>query len=138
MQTKTMTILLIGIMCISPVSGWLMVICHGDDGRIAVEPVIHSHCDASVSCSTDIKDDVNRPVLAMQTDHRHCSDTLAMSSYVFSARKNIKLPADDVFTVYLFHKSMSISSASRFGYVTVWPNELSSFFAPLQTVILLT
>lgn len=138
MQTKKMTLLLIGIMCFSPVSGWLMVICHGADGHIAVEPLFHGHCDTSLSCSTGINEDVHGPAIAPQTDHRHCRDTLATSHYFFSARKNIKLPAYDVFTVRLFHQSISTSPASLFGYLTVWRNELTSFFMPLQTVILLT
>lgn len=135
MLNQKTTILLLGLMCFSSVSGFYTVICLGSDGHIKVEAATHNHCPCPES--GEIANQVVRPAIAPSISHGHCKDTLLISNYVLPARKNIKLSLHNVFTAHFFLKSISLQTTSTFGHMAVRSNELSSFFAPLRTVILL-
>ena len=135
-----MTLLLIGLMCFSSVSGFFTVICHGSDGHVAVEPVVHNHCECSESGESDHR---NRPAgTAIESsgdhNHKHCTDTIAADNYIVSARKNIKLSTHNVFTAMVFSKTIPSRPLSVSGRQATQGDEYVSFFAPLRTVILLS
>ena len=139
MPKQKITLLLIGLMCFSSISGFFTVICHGSDGHVAVEPVVHNHCECSESGENGHRD---RPAgTAIESsgdhDHEHCTDTIAASNYIVSARKNLKLSAQKVFMAILSPKSVSTHTLSVFGHPVVQSHESFSFFAPLRTIILL-
>jgi hypothetical protein len=62
---------------------------------------------------------------------------MAASDLVVPARKNVKLSLQRVIAANIFLKSISARTTSFFGYTAARRNELSSFFAPLRTIILL-
>ncbi len=132
-----MTILLIGLMCFNSVSGFFMVICHGSDGHIAVEPVIHNHCECSESGKSDHQDIFAGLAIESCSDHEHCTDTIVSSNYIVSATKNIKSQLAEVFVQTPCQKSTSNQITSSFGYPLSWDTELSSFFRPLRSIIIL-
>ncbi len=130
-------ILLTVLMCFSSMSSSFMVMCHGSDDHIVVEPVGHNHCDRQESCETGNQNDLTGSVIALANDHDHCKDTVAISSFIVSLRKNFKLSTHKVFAANLCSKSVSIPATSFFRHLAIRSHELSSFFAPLRTVILL-
>ncbi len=136
MLNQKITILLLWLMYFSSVNGFSTVICRGADGHIAVEPAAHNHCE----CPRDGKADeqnVFGAVVEACVGHNSCTDTLPNSNYVVPVRQTIKVPTHKVLTAIPFLKSISIHTTSFFGYLVAQRNELSSFFMPLQTVIIL-
>ena len=114
-----------------------MVICYGANGHIAVEPVWHNHCECPESDGSGHQKDLHESGIDMSNAHSHCKDTLATSSVVISVRKNIKPQLAKIFVQSLYQKSISNHMTSSFRYPLLWNTELSSFFTPLRTVILL-
>ena len=137
MLKQKVTILLIGLMCMNAISGLFTVRCQGFDGHIAVEPVWHDHCDRHQSSQTGNQNDLTGSVIALANDHDHCKDTVAISSFFVPLQKNIKLSTHKVLTAKLCSKLVSIPAACFFGHLTAQGHELSSFYAPLRTVIFL-
>lgn len=133
---KTIT-LLIALLCFSLRSGLFTVICYGADGHIAVEPALHDHCECPESDGSSRQKDSSESSIGFSSDHSHCKDTLAASSLVISFQKNIKTQLDKAFEQNLYQKSLPGHPTSSFGYPNSWDTELSSFFMPLRTVILL-
>lgn len=133
MHKPVVTILLIGLMCISLVNS-LTVICHGSDGHFAVEPLIHNHCGCSGSDHDQLQAVYTEPPVEISADHEHCTDSLASHSLLLS-REKVKF-SKQFFIVNQIPKSLSvcISPASNF---TVKGDEFSSFHTPLQSTILL-
>ena len=126
--------LLIALICVSPINGLFTVICYGSDGHITVEPILHNHCDCHESEGGSHQKDSS---IAFSSDHSHCKDTLAASGVVISVRKNIKTQLAKVLVQSLYQKSISNHITSFSRHPLLWNTELSSFFTPLRTVILL-
>ena len=129
--------LLIALMCVSPISGSFTVICYGSDGHIAIETILHGHCDCPESDENGRQRDSNGSLILFSSDHSHCKDILAASSVVISVRKNIKPQLAKLFVQGLYQKSISNHMTSSFRHPLLWNTELSSFFTPLRTIILL-
>jgi hypothetical protein len=129
--------LLIALICVSPISGSFTVICHGANGHIAIEPVWHNHCECPESDGSGHQKKISEFGVNLSSDHSHCKDTLAASGVVFSVRKNTKTQLTKVFVLGLYQKSISNHITSSFRYPLLWNTELSSFFTPLRTIILL-
>ncbi len=132
-----MTLLLIGLMCFSFINGFFTVICHGSDGHVAVEPVIHNHCECSESDESGHQDIFAWLASESCSDHGHCTDTIVSSDYTVSARKNIKPQLAKVFVQILCQKSTSNQITSSFRHLLSWDAEFSSFFRPLRSIIIL-
>lgn len=132
-----MTTLLIGLMCFGSISGFFTVICHGSDGHVAVEPVVHNHCDCSESGESGHQDVFSGLTIESCSSHEHCTDAIVSSNYIVSARKNIKPQLVKVFVQSPCQKSTSNKITSSFGHPLSWNTELSSFFRPLRSIILL-
>ena len=126
-----MTILLLGLMCFSSVSGFSTVICRGADGHIAVEPAVHTHCECPGDAKAD-EQDVFEAVVEDCVGHNSCTDAFPNSNCVVP-----KAPTYKVLTAIPFLKSISIHTTTFFGLMVAQHNELSSFFVPLRTVIIL-
>jgi hypothetical protein len=137
MLKQKVTIMLTGLMFFSSISGFFTVICYGSDGHIAVEPLVHNHCECPEPDKSSHQKDSSEHCAGFSSDHGHCKDTPAMSSVVISVRKNNKLRLVKVFVQGLYQKSVSNHIKSSFSYLLSWDTELSSFFTPLRTVILL-
>ena len=138
MPKQKMIILLIGLTCFSSVSSFFTVICHDSDGHIAVEPVAHNHCECPESGKVSNQDRNAGLAIDSCNCHGHCTDTTATPNYIVSARKNVKPSTHKVFTANLTLKSISAHTAFFFKHMAVQSYELSSFYAPLRTVILLS
>lgn len=137
MLKQKVTILLIGLMCFSSVSGFFTVICHGSDGHIALEHVFHNHCECPEFGETGNQNTFNGIAIDVSRDHDHCKDTIATSNFFISKRKNSKLLTLKVFTTNFPLKSVSPYITSPPGYLFMKLDALSSFFTPLRTLILL-
>ena len=129
--------LLIALMCVSPISGSFTVICYASEGHIAVEPILHDHCDCPESDENGSGRDSNGSLIFISNDHSHCNDTSATSNLAISVRRNIKPQLAKVYIQGLYHKSISTHVTSFFKHPLLCNTELSSFFSPLQTIILL-
>lgn len=129
-KNKVIT-LFIALMCVSPISCFFTVICRGSDGHVAVEPVIHNHCE-----HPETDNNFAGVAVDSSTDHGHCKDSIITSNVIIPARKNLKLSSDKVFTANIFLKS-NTTHTSSISSLALRSYELSSFFAPLRTVILL-
>ena len=136
MLNQKMTILLLGLMCFSSVSGFSTVICRGADGRIAVAPAVHNHCECPGDGKAD-EQDVFGAVVEACVSHDSCTDALPNSNCVVPVRKTVKVPTYKVLTAIPFLKSISIHTTSFFGFLVAQRNELSLFFVPLRTVIII-
>lgn len=133
MLKRKMTILLIGAMFFGPVGGFLSVICRGSDGHIAVEPVVHDHCECSEA------GDGERPAGAtteLSGQHGHCRDSIATSNAIAPAGKKVKRSIEKIATAEVFHKANAVDASSGFS-LTTNSNDVSSFHGPLRTIILL-
>ena len=137
MLKRKMTILLLGLMCFSSISGFFTVICYGSDGRVTVAPIVHNHCKCSKTAENADQDNFDGTAIGSYNGHGHCKDTLLTSSFIVPTRKNIKLSPCRVFTANIFLKSISTHATSFSVYSVLQSNELSSFFVPLRTVIIL-
>ena len=131
-------ILLVALMSVSSATGTFTAICHGSDGHIAVEPLVHNHCECPEAGEADSQDEFAGGSIGSDTDHGHCKDSIATSNFIFSIRKNLKTSIYKVFTANLFLKSISMHNRSFLGYMAGRNDEFSSFYAPLRTVILLS
>jgi hypothetical protein len=133
MLQRKAIICLLGLMCFSPVSGFLMVICHGSDGHMAVELAVHDHCECPEAGSSG---EFAFVAVGSQTDHEHCEDTIATSSVVVGVRKNIKQSIHKILTANLSPESDTSDSSFNHSLARRGCG-LSSFYRPLRTVIIL-
>jgi len=129
--------LLIALLCIGPISSSFTVICYVSYGHIAVESILHDHCDCPESEGGSQQKDSSEAGVGLSSNHSHCTDILATSSLVVSVRKNLKPQLVKVFVQGFCQKFISNLMTSSFRYPFSWDTELSSFFTPLRTVILL-
>ena len=136
MLKRKVIICLLGLMCLSPISGFLTVVCHGSDGHIAIESVVHNHCPYPEATETDNRDKFAAPTIHSSEDHDHCRDTIAASSIVISARKNVKLSTQKILISHIYRKADTTNASSDIG-LAAYSNTSSAFHTPLRTVILL-
>ena len=130
-------ILLTVLMCFSPMSGLFTVICHGANGHIAVEPVLHNHGEYPESDGSGHQKNSSESGIDLSSGHSHCRDSLATSSLVIFVRKNIKPQHVQVFEQNSYQKSISDRMIFSFELLSPWDAELSSFFTLLRTIVLL-
>jgi len=135
-KNKVITLLIV-LMCVSPISGLFTVICYGSDGHIAVEPIGHDHCECPESEGGSGQKASSEAGIGLSCNHSHCKDSPANSTMVLSVRKNIKPQFDKVFVQSVYQKSISDHMTSSYRRSLLWNTELSSFFTPLRTIILL-
>lgn len=128
---------LIGLMCFSLISGSFTVICHGADGHQAIEPVLHNHCECPESDAGDQHGDNHGPEIFLSTNHNHCKDVPATSIFSISLRKNNNFQCDKILVKSLYQNETSGYMLSCFRCSLSRNVGLSSFFTPLQSVILL-
>ena len=137
MLKQKMTILLIGLTCISPVSGFFMVICHGSDGHVAVEPLFHNHCECPETDQNGKQDKYAGTTISLSVDHEHCKDTIVTPNVLLPKRKNVKPSTLKISIAKFTPKPILTYTSSFFRCFTTQSNELSSFYTPLRTVIFL-
>jgi len=137
MMKHKIIILLSVSMCFSPVNGLFMVICLGANGHIAVEPVWHNHCQCPESDAIGHQENSHESGNHLSNAHSHCKDTLAISGLAISDRKNIKPQPAKLSAQSLYQKSVYDHTISSFRNPLLWNTEFSSFFTPLESVILL-
>ena len=125
-------ILFIALMCVSPVSSSFMVICYGNDGHVSIESADHDHCDCPGSEAPSHEQEFSN---GLSSDHSHCKDTLAASSIVISVLKKQKLAK--VFAQNLYQKPISARIKSSCERLFSSNTELSSFFTPLRSIVIL-
>ena len=135
-KQKTIILILV-LMCFSPISSLFTVICYGSDGHIAVEPILHNHCDCHESEGGSHQKDSSESGIDFSSQHSHCKDTLAASDLATSVRKNFKPQLAKVLAQSLYQKSVYDHTISSFRNTLLWNTEFSSFFTPLESVILL-
>jgi len=131
MRRPIITTLLIILLCYSTVSSAFAVICHGFDGHITVEPVMHSHCECPDSLSAGETVSLNS-----SDGHNHCTDSNMTLHAIVSPKKDIRISITKAFMLKPVSKQdlMPISSALKSGFMQ--PLDFR-FHAPLKTIILL-
>lgn len=133
MLRQRITILLIGLICFNFVSGFLTVICHGSDGDITVKYTGHSVC----KCTDDVEVEIpTKAILDDTTDHKHCNDFIA-SSDIIPTKKELKHFINKGFTTFFTSHLISEQISPIYSRSIEQSTELSPFFMPLQTIILL-
>ena len=137
MLKQRVTILLIGLMCLSSVSGFFKVTCHGSDGHVAVEPVFHNHCECPEPEHTDNRNDSSESGADFSFEHSHCKDTITASDFYVLAQKNQKTTLLKIITTNYFLKSVSSNISLHLRYSDTRHDQFSPFFTHLRTVILL-
>ena len=135
MLKRNVTTLLIGLTYLSSVSEFTTVICRGYDGHIAVEPILHDHCEQRETVQTGTLERFVGAMIGSSNDHGHCEDSLETSHVIIPARKNVGLSTHRALAASSFPKLMS--AYATFGPPAAPSHESSSFFEPLRTVILL-
>ena len=137
MLKSKVIILLTGLMCLGSISGFFTVICQGSYGHIAVESTIHNHCECPETNQTDNRDNFAKTMIGLLIDHSHCKNSVPTPNIIIPARKNIKISTRKVFTTNFISQSTSTHFASSLGHWVIQVHKISSFHAPLRTVIIL-
>jgi hypothetical protein len=134
MVKKTAILLLVGLIAISSISGSFTVICHGADGHIAVEPLVHNHCQCP---ETGEPAAMALIVSNCPDDHDHCQDFILASHLITPTNKTHKQSIDQTFISGLMRQVDSLMHNSFLGKFTSQDDNLPAFHTPLLTVILL-
>ena len=137
MPKQKMTILLIGLICFSSVSGFFIVMCCGFGSHIAVEPVVHRHCEHPGTAGNISQREFDGVAVKLSADHGHCEDFIAIFDIIVSSRMGVKLSKYKVYAPNPSTELVSIHSTLSFGGFIAKRDESSSFHAPLRTIILL-
>ena len=137
MLKQNVTILLIGLMCLSTASGSFTVICRGSDGHIAAEPAFHDHCPPSEIFPAPDQDN-SAAATCSSTDHDHCQDSLPTSNLIMPGQKKVRLSTPKDFAPNVILSSAPVPALSFFTSFLGQRRELSSFCEPLRTIIILT
>jgi hypothetical protein len=132
---RKVTILLVGLMCFSSVSGFSSVICHGPDGHVAIEPLVHSHCECPETGQKQNK--YAGTTIDFSADHEHCKDTVVAPNVLLPILKNVKPSTFKIFIAKLSPKPISVHTFSFLIRFTTQSVELFSFHTPLRSIILL-
>ena len=135
MLKRKMTILLVGPMCISFVSGFSTVICHGADGHVALKLPVHNHCECPETGHNGGQNNAGATI-GFSADHEHCKDTVVAPN-VLPIRKNVKPSTLKIFIAKLTPKPILAYTPSFLSRFATQSGELSSFHTPLRSIILL-
>ena len=138
MCKRNVTVLIIALMCFSPVTGSFTVMCHNADGHVALEPAIHNHCVCPDFGETALRNGFAESAAEPSRDHRHCIDIPLTSNILISVQKNHKLPINKVSICSAYQSEMNSYAASSFPCLFSRDAEWTSFFTPLRTIVLLT
>lgn len=138
MLKRIITIWLVALICSSSTCDLLRVVCYGSDGHIAIETIVHKHCECPEGDETGSQYRLVGTVIDSSSDHGHCTDAAVISGVILSVRKNIKTSScsKDV-SAKLTLKTSSLSCPSILSCFSTLRYKLSSFHEPLRTVILL-
>ena len=90
MLKRKVTILLVGFMCVSFINGLCTVICCGPDGHVAIEPVVHNHCECPETGQNEKQNKYAGATIDFSADHEHCKDTVVTPNVLLPIRKNVK------------------------------------------------
>jgi hypothetical protein len=137
MLKQKATILLIGLMCFSSVSGFFKVTCHGSDGHIAEEPLFHNHCQCPEPEPGDNLNHSSESHADLSIEHSHCKDTITAWDFYVLAQKNRLTSLLKIVAGNSFFKSISFDISLYLRDSDTKHVQLSPFFTPLRTVILL-
>lgn len=130
---RNVTLLLMGLILISPLSCLFAVVCQGSDGHVAIEVAIHDHCACDSETATD------SPTFGdSSSSHSHCIDTSVEADYLTTSRKNLIFTAHCHFSALPNTSQISIISLSSTEHPKTLTNDRSTFYAPLRTIILLS
>ena len=112
--------------------GYGNVLCYGDDGHIALEPVFHNHCDHDHEHKHESHAEHEDVETNLSDKCSPCVDILNSTDIepVRIQLLSLSNPAD-------FHL-IAANSVDPLGIVNTDQKSLSSFFKPLKTIILLT
>ena len=133
MKKRITITLLIGLLSINYLSGYMTVICHGNDGHISVESASHNHCDCPIKNNMNSDKDSEISNL-LSIDHIHCTDTLRVSNLYAVKQGNVKSPISMISTTDVFYISNIVPTYSLNRYSI---SNIDNFFTPLQTIILI-
>lgn len=124
--------LMVKLIWLISISGFFGVTCYGADGHIAMEPIAHNHCDCLES--GEIGDET---AIGLSGSHDHCTDAVATSSIFRPNPENSKsFPRKVVAPTFVINPT-SVHLLSCFSCSTIHSFELSPFYTPLRTVIIL-
>lgn len=137
MLKRKVTILLVGLICVSFISGFSSVICHGPDGHVAMEPSVHSHCECSETGQNEKQNQYDGTTISFSVNHEHCKDTVVAPNVLLPIRKNVKPSTLKIFIAKLTPKPISVYAPSFLDRFAAHRSELSSFHTPLRSIILL-
>jgi len=137
MLKRKITILLVGLMCISFVSGFPAVICHGPDGHVAIEPPAHNHCECSETGQDEKQTTYTGTTIDFSADHEHCKDTVVTPNVLLPIQKNFKPSTSKIFIAKLTPKPILAYTPSLLSCFAAQSSELPSFHTPLRSIILL-
>ena len=137
MLKRKVTILLMGLICIGCVSGSFTVICHGPDGHVAIEPVVHNHCECPETGQNEKQNKYAETTIDFSADHEHCKDTVVTPNILLPIRKNVKPSTLKIFIAKLIPKPILAYTPSFLSRFATQSGELSSFHMPLRSIILL-
>jgi hypothetical protein len=137
MLKQKITILLVTLICISFLGGLFTVICHGSDGHVAIETSVHSHCECPETDQNNERNKYGETTRVFSVDHEHCKHTTLAPNVLIPIRKNIKPAISKIFIAELTLKPVLAQTPSFFGCFAAYSSELSSFYTPLRSIILL-
>jgi len=137
MFKQKVAIMFVGLLCFSSVTGFSTVICHGSDGHVALEALVHDHCECPETDEGGRHNEVAVTMAVSSADHGHCIDYMAGSDLIIQTRGTIQFPSHKVFTANFILKQTSAHTPSVFSRFFTWNNDTSSFYAPLRTIVLL-
>jgi hypothetical protein len=134
MIKRQIAIMVVVMMCIAPFSGSFAVVCHGEDGHVAIEIAVHDHCDEGDTKASHGYDEQQ----AYGTGgHGHCDDVAIKSDIAVSAKRKDLTNKSKVFANNLHSLKDSNPRNSEFKSCFGRNVESTSFFTPLSTIILL-
>ena len=111
------------------------VLCYGSDGHVAMEPVFHNHCPEPDH--TGNQNNSSESEADLSFEHSYCKDTITASDFYVLAQKNHVISLLKIVTTNSFLKAVSPDVSSHLRYSDMNNDQLSPFFTPLRTVILL-
>ncbi len=114
----------------------MIVICHGNDGHISVEPADHNHCDCPLQedSNSDLINNDTEIINTLSIDHIHCTDTSRVSTLYATKPVNTKSPILKILSSDIYCILNTVPTYSLNGYST---SIFENFFIPLQTIVLL-
>lgn len=134
MLKKPITIMIVAIMCIAPFSGGFAVVCHGEDGHVAIEAAVHDHCsEPEVEISHGHREQRSCRVNC----RKHCSDSPMKSDIAISAKRKSQTETSQILMANVSLLKTSNPKTSETRDCFSWNVESTSFFTPLSSIIIL-